>query len=152
MKQVRVTADKQTLATDSGGNAERIAAFEYEYNTSLDGEYYDAGRESGAKLEVKSTFREIGQKTQTAGRFRIPEPQHKRLLRRDRSGSAFYAFVLYDGSTSGEFPKSAYLKRLNPSSVGNLIGALGGFETSGHTGFDREKKLSWKAVFNPEKL
>lgn len=147
MKKVRVQGSRKEIETGSGKLAERMASVEYGYNASRSGSYYDAERDSGAKIEVKSTFRMIGRDYRAKGRFRIPEPQHKKLVQRDRSGSAFYVFVLYDGDTQRQIPQDAYMKRINPADIGNLIGAMGGFENSGHKSFDREKKLPWTTIF-----
>jgi hypothetical protein len=148
MKRMRVQASRAELETDSGEVAERMASVEYGYNASRSGSYYDAERDSGAKIEVKSTFRMIGREYPEKGRFRIPEPQHKKLLRRDRTGSTFYVFVLFNSNTQEKLPQDAFLKRVSPSDLGNLIGSMGGFENSGHNSFDREKKIIWTAIFD----
>lgn len=148
MKQRRVQASEKELQTDRGEVGERMASLAYDYNASRSGSYYDAARDTGAKIEVKSTAKMIGQKYPAKGRFRIPEPQHKKLLRRDRSGSTNYVFVLFDMSR----PYTCFMKRVSPSDVGNLIGSMGGFEKSGHNSFDREKKLIWTAIFDKDKV
>lgn len=152
MKRRRISASRSKLETDSGEVAERMANTAYDYNGSKTGSYYDGARDTGAKVQVKSTFKQIGQQTQTLGRYRIPESQHSKLVKRDRSGSCKYVFVLFDGSTSKQIPKDAYMKQIAPARLGRLIGAMGGFESSGHSGFDREKKLPWTAIFEPSKV
>lgn len=148
MKRVRVDASRRDLETDSGEIAQELANYHYDYRKDLSGQYYDGGRNTGARIEVKSTFRVIGNNHQTKGRFRIPKNQHDRLVRYDRKQSSYYIFVLFDSNTQKNIPQEAVLKRIKPKRVGRLIGSMGGFESSGHSSYSKEKKLIWTAIFD----
>lgn len=143
MKTVRLSrGQRRDLQGDTGEVAESIAADKYGYNQFITSDYFDAKREdTGAIIEVKSCLSELasGQK----GRFRVFEGQHKKLVRADRDGSAYYVFVLFD--VSGQ--PTAKLIRKNPATVGRLVGARGGFYASGHNSKGKQHKIPISALF-----
>jgi hypothetical protein len=122
--------------------AEEIAAREYDFSTFRASEW-DGARESGAVLEVKSTTRRIGDEYPARGRFRLFKSQHTKLTRKDRNGTAYYAFVLLTTDTN---PPTAQMVRKKPASVGRQIAARGGFNQSGHPS-GPQIKLPWSLFF-----
>lgn len=132
--------ERRKLQKDTGALAETLAARAYEYNKSLASDF-DAARKSGAVLEVKSTLSRLqpGQR----GRFRIFKPQHERLVRQDRDGSANYVFVLFDLSSS----PVARMIRKNPADVGYQIAGRGGFNQSGHSA-GKQIKMPYSTFFD----
>lgn len=147
MKRVRVDASRRDLETNSGRVAEKLATYHYNYRRDL-GKRFDGRRSTGSVIEVKSTFRMIGRNYAAKGRFRIPKNQHDKLVRYDRKKSAYYIFVLFDSNTQKNIPQEAVLKRIKPKRIGRLIGSMGGFESSGHNSYSKEKKLIWTSIFD----
>lgn len=142
MKRYRLTrGDESNLQSDPGKLAERIAEGEYSSMSRFGVQDFDLSTDDGQLGEVKSTATRLsaGQK----GRFRLFKRQHERLLRADRKGSAWYVFVLYDVS---ERPLTARLVRKKPATIGNTIGARGGWNRSGHNS-GPQHKLPIEAVF-----
>ena len=130
------------LAEDSGDLAERIADDEYARYSRFGVENFDlSDSDSGALAEVKSTATTLD--SGAAGRFRLWRQQHEKLLRADREGSARYIFVLFDVSSR---PVVARLVAKQPADVGNVIGARGGWNQSGHD-MGEQHKLPIEAVF-----
>jgi hypothetical protein len=111
-------------------------------NRFVDAPWYDARRESGAVLEVKSALSTLG--SGADGRFRLWREQHEKLVEHDRDGSARYGFVLFD--VSGREP-TALLKQREPATVGRQIGARGGWGPSGHDSQGEQHKLPIEAIF-----
>ena len=134
--------DNSRYQSDPGKYAENLVEFEYEgYLRSL-ADNFDLANRNGSVLEVKSAQSVVGNSGEK-GRFRLFESQHDRLVRRDRNGSAFYVFVVFDTSSRSI---SAKMKRANPADVGNTIGARGGWYNAGHKS-GKEYKMPIKAIF-----
>jgi len=119
MKTYRLSRDERArLQRDTGEIAETIASDTYEaYSGFRDAGPFDLATESGGVAEVKATLSQLG--NGNAGRFRLFKPQHEKLVRKDRNGSAFYIFVLFD--LSGREPVAKMVRR-NPADVGRQIG------------------------------
>jgi hypothetical protein len=136
-------SERRRLQGDTGELAETIATDVYSgYNPFVDADWYDAARDSGAVLEVKSALSRLD--SGAAGRFRLWREQHERLVEHDRDGSARYAFVLFE--LSGREPV-AMLKQKQPATVGRMIGARGGWGPSGHDSRGEQYKLPIEAVY-----
>jgi len=133
---------ERDLRDDPGQLAERIAEGEYDGFSRFRAEDFDLARESGAVAEVKSTAKRLS--SGSKGRFRLFKPQHERLVRQDRDGSARYIFVLFDTSTRNV---TARLVSRQPADIGNTIGARGGWNQSGHSA-GQQHKLPIDAVLN----
>lgn len=134
--------DNGQYQRDPGEYAENLVEYEYSgYLQSL-AENFDLANRNGSVLECKSaqSVLENGED----GRFRLFKSQHTRLVRKDRNGSAFYVFVLFDTSSR---QISAKMKRMNPADVGRSIAARGGFYNAGHVA-GKEYKLPIEAVFD----
>ena len=141
----RITTDENDITTqEKAAVLEEVAARVYGYNSTRSASWYDARRESGAVIEVKSAQEKEGSKYPAAGRFRLWREQHSKLVSYDRESSAFYVFVVLDES---ENPPIAELVRKNPADVGRLIAARGGFGPSGHASRGEQYKLPISAVF-----
>jgi hypothetical protein len=141
MKRVTLTKDQSLrMDTDRETASQELAAEEYGYKTYL-AEDFDAARETGAVLEVKSASVEISGGAR--GRFRLFKPQHDRLVARDRNGSATYVFVLWDNTVR---PSVAYLTSRQPADVGRLIGGRGGWNRSGHPA-GKHQKIPYSEFF-----
>lgn len=96
MKRKRLSrSERRDLNRDTGAVAENIAASAYDrYSAFQDSGEFDLATESGSIAEVKSTLSRLGNGNR--GRFRLFKPQHEQLVRKDRDGSAFYIFVLFE--------------------------------------------------------
>jgi hypothetical protein len=131
---------------DPGSVTEEAAAFEYGYDRFVDSDYYDARRDSGSVIEVKSTLPRIATAEDdsypAAGRFRLWKGQHEKLVRHDRRESAFYVFGVVDRGAA-----EIRMVRRDPADVGRTIGARGGWYTSGHDSQGRQYKLPIDAIF-----
>lgn len=138
-------SQRRQLSEDTGELAERIATAEYGYNRFESESWYDGRRDTGAVCEVKSALSRLS--NGNAGRFRLWQTQHNRLLRHDREDSARYIFVLFD--IDGNKP-TAYLKAKEPAWVGHQVGGRGGWGPSGHAERTLQHKLAISSVF-PEK-
>lgn len=126
----------------TGALAEEIAADLYaDYSTFRDAGEFDLATEAGGIGETKSTLSELANGNK--GRFRLFKPQHEALVRKDRSGSAFYVFLLFDISRKQPVAK---VVRRNPADIGNVIAGRGGFNQSGHDS-GRQHKLPISSVF-----
>jgi hypothetical protein len=135
--------ERRRLQGDTGELAETIATDVYSgYSQFVDASWYDAARDSGAVLEVKSALSELG--SGANGRFRLWPEQHEQLVKHDRDESARYAFVLFD--VDGREPV-ALLKQKQPADVGRMIGARGGWGPSGHDSRGEQYKLPIEAIF-----
>lgn len=143
MKRYTLTRGEMSNYQDDPGQlAERIVEGEYQNLSRFGVENFDlVDDDSGQLAEVKSTATQLA--NGAAGRFRLWQEQHERLLRADRDGSAWYVFVLFDVS---ERPVRARMKRKNPADVGRTIGARGGWNRSGHNS-GPQYKLPIDAVF-----
>lgn len=126
---------------DREDESERIAADEYGYKTYLS-ERFDAARESGSVIEVKST--QFEHESGARGRFRLFKGQHESIVRYDRQESAFYVFALWDNTAR---PSEVYLTRRKPAKVGRIIGARGGWNRSGHPS-GKQMKLPYSQFFD----
>jgi hypothetical protein len=143
MKRVKLDrSEARRLQSDPGSVAEELAARAYGFST-FKSSNFDAARDSGAVLEVKSTTRRIGDEYPARGRFRLFKRQHEKLVRRDRDGTAYYAFVLISTNTN---PPGADMLRKKPADVGRRIGARGGWNQSGHAS-GPQAKLPWSLFF-----
>lgn len=134
-------SESRDLSQRPGELAERLASEEYGYrNTPSDD--FDGESDSGAVYECKSTATELsgGQ----SGRFRLWKKQHERLVRRDRGGTAYYIFVLFDVS---QRPPVARMKRKKPAKIGRVVAGRGGFYSSGHATKGQQHKLSIESIF-----
>jgi len=135
--------ESRRLQGDTGEVAEEIATDVYAgYSPFVDAPWYDAARDSGAVLEVKSALSSLA--SGADGRFRLWRDQHEKLVEHDRDGSARYAFVLFD--LSGREPV-ALLKQREPAAVGRQVGARGGWGPSGHNSRGEQYKLPIGAIF-----
>jgi hypothetical protein len=142
MKRVTLgRTDSRRYQEDPGATAESLVEGEYQGYSRALAENFDLASESGSVLEVKSAQSELA--NGEAGRFRLFESQHDRLVRLDRDGSAFYVFVVFDVSSR---ELTARMKRVNPADIGNSIGARGGWYNAGHVA-GKEYKLPIEAVF-----
>jgi hypothetical protein len=143
MKKVRLDrTESRRYQEDPGATAELLAEQNYQgYSRSL-AENFDLANENGSVLECKSAQSELANGED--GRFRLFKSQHERLTRKDRNGSAFYVFVLFDVE---ERPITARMKRMNPADIGRSIGSRGGWYNAGHVA-GKEYKLPIEAVFN----
>lgn len=143
MKTVELTrTDREKWERNSSGFAEELAAAEYRgYSAFRDAGPFDVATESGSVAETKSTATTL--ENGNPGRFRLFKQQHDKLVRKDRRGTGWYIFVLWDLRESGV---TARLKRMNPAAVGNLIGGRGGWNRSGHPA-GRQHKVPWREVF-----
>lgn len=130
--------DRTRVQRDEAGFGERLAADAYNYSTQR-ASNFDAARESGAVIEVKSTTHRYGNGRR--GRFRLYQEQHERLTAADRNGSAWYVFVLFhmDRGPRG----TAYMKRQDPAHVGRVVAGRGGWN-----GPRDEHQLPWRSVFD----
>jgi len=143
MKRERLSrTDSRDLSQRPGVLAERLARDAYGYAAATASEDFDGIRESGAVCEIKSAASELsgGQ----AGRFRLWEKQHSRLVRRDRNGIARYIFVVFDVSQK---PPVAKMLQKRPAKIGNIVAGRGGFGPSGHSSKGDQHKLPIEAVF-----
>lgn len=107
-------------------------------------EWYDVRYSStGTKVEVKSTWTEVGDEYPAGGRFRLWRAQMRSLLASDAAGTAWVAFVLFD-EASGE----VRVRRARPSTVWSWVtDDRGGWNRSGHEEWDRQHKLPYEVVF-----
>lgn len=139
--------EKRKLQSASFGDlAESFVVHEYGYQSDNSSEsWFDAIHpNTGAKIEVKSTSTKIGKKYPGDGRFRLWENQHKSLVASDRSGVAWYAFVLLDADDA-----VLKIQRRKPSTVTRLVRARGGWNKAGHRDRSgRQHKLPWRAAIN----
>lgn len=117
-----------------------------EYGLDVDtesAEWYDAVHpNTGTKYEVKSTHATLD--NGATGRFRLWEDQHVSLVAADRSGTAWYAFVLLD--ESGEVRD---VRRARPSTVTSIINDVGDGEWNMASHSEREsqqQKVPWPEV------
>lgn len=107
-------------------------------------EWYDVVLETtGAKTEVKSCWRRVGDAHPADGRFRLRRDQLRSLLSSNASGTAWVAFVLFDENT-GE----ARVRRVTPSTAWGWVNERGGWNEAGHDEFDYQHKLPWDEVFS----
>lgn len=128
---------------DTGEMAEDLANDAYGYNGFISAPWYDGKRESsGAVIEVKSALSRLD--SGEPGRFRLWRKQHEQLVEKDRDGSAWYVFVLFDLSTN---PPVARMTRREPASIGRSVAARGGFGPSGHAERGEQHKLPINAIF-----
>lgn len=105
--------------------------------------WYDARLEStGAKYEVKSTREQYDNGNE--GRFRLWEDQHISLLASDRTGVAWYVFVLLD--QSGNVVDH---RRMKPKSVTKIVHSDNGdWNLAGHSERSgRQHKIRWSEIF-----
>lgn len=131
MKQERVSRGSDTDVT--GARAARRA-----YNLQpTESRTYDA-KDGNTVYEVKTA--QMSMPSQERGRFQIFKKQHTRLRRRDNRNSAYYVFVVIDGSI-------AKTLRKNPGDVGNIIASRGGFRDMGHRSGPRHR-LPISALFD----
>jgi hypothetical protein len=143
MKRVTLSrTERRTLQEDSGKLAERLVEGEYANLSRFGVENFDLSGDDGPLVEVKSTQTTLA--NGNAGRFRLWEDQHDKLVRADRDGSAFYVFVLYDVDDGRDV--EARMVRKDPATIGRSIGARGGWNESGHNQ-GRQYKLPVDAVF-----
>lgn len=141
MKRHKLTRkESQRLSRDQTGLSESIAAPAYGYALTLS-ETYDAARETGAVIEVKSTVTEY--ENGRSGRFRLYKPQHDRLRRKDNSGSGKYVFVLFDVS---QRPPVATMKKVPPAKIGNIIAGRGGWNASNRS-TEKGHQLPYNTIF-----
>jgi hypothetical protein len=143
MKEVRLTdSDKRRLQREGSGDVgEQLVANHIRgYSRNLS-EAYDVATKTGRIGEVKTTLSE--RTNGKSGRFRIFKSQHDRLRKRNRTGTAWYFFVVID-TTSRDL--SAKIKRLKPPSVGHKIAGLGGWYDAGHRSGE-ERKLPISVIF-----
>lgn len=127
-----------------GDLAEQLVADEYGLNRFNDASWFDATDESGsgARYEVKSTAKRIGDDYPADGRFRLWEEQHRSLTTAEGQNMAWYAFVLLD-QEAGEI----MIQRKRPSTVTQIIQSRGGWNAAGHGGRDdRQHKVPYSAV------
>lgn len=135
-------SERRRLQSDTGELAEELAAAAYDYNSFLTADWYDARRESGAVIEVKSCLSRLA--SGAKGRFRLFRGQHSKLTGYDREHSAAYVFVLFD--IEGSRPK-AKMKMKKPAPIGRKIAGRGGFGPSGHGSQGEQHKLPYSAIF-----
>jgi len=119
-------SEMRNYQDDPGKVAERIVEEEYAALSRFGVENFDLDGD-GRLVEVKSTQSTLA--NNAAGRFRLFEEQHEKLVRADREGTARYVFVLVD--VSGR-PLRARMVEKIPADVGRMIGARGGWNQSGH--------------------
>jgi hypothetical protein len=139
--QVLSRGQRRDLQGDTGEVAESIAADAYGYNPFVSADWYDAKRDSGAVIEVKSCLSRLA--SGAKGRFRVFKGQHEKLVREDRSGSSKYVFVLFD--LDGE--PTAKMVRKAPADIGRLVAGRGGFYSSGHNSQGKQHKIPISALF-----
>jgi hypothetical protein len=136
----------QRSSKDIGKFAEEIAAAVYAdpQRDFRDERTHDLRGEHGAVYEVKSALDEMGQKYPAKGRFRLWEEQHESMVRKDRDGTAWYIFVLFE--FEDDRPRRARLTRVKPAKIGRSIGARGGWNESGHPA-GKQYKVTREMVF-----
>lgn len=106
-------------------------------------EWYDAVHpRTGTKVEVKSTA--VERVKGGTGRFRLWEQQHRSLVASDASATAWYVFVLFDGSGG-----IVDWRRCRPSTVTRFVRADGGsWSRAGHADrAGRQHKVHYSEVF-----
>ena len=134
---------RRKLEKDAAELAEELAAEQYGVIHRSDREeWYDAvDTDTGAKYEVKSATREIGDEYPARGRFRVRRDQTRSLLSSDARGTAWYVFVLIDD------PEGVIrFRRMRPSTVSSIVRERGGWNQAGHEEFEEQMKLPISAV------
>lgn len=112
-------------------------------HTADDVEWYDARNpRTGTKFEVKSCA--IDRVKGGTGRFRLWESQHRSLVASDAAGTAWYVFVLFDGSGG-----IVDTRRCRPSTVTQFVRSDGGsWNRAGHADRDgRQHKVHYSDIF-----
>jgi len=126
-----------------GHKAVEIVADEFGLDVDTESAYwFDAVLPTtGTKYEVKSTSVEIGDEYREEGRFRLWADQHKRLLEADRNGTAWYAFVLFDGAGRVE-----NIQRRRPTTVSKIVDH---WNTSKHKKRrSKQHKVPWSEIMS----
>lgn len=144
MKRIDLSrGDLRRLSNDDGSLAEEFAASAYSgfERDFKDADTHDLVTGSDGWVEVKSTFREL--ENGAAGRFRLWENQHSKLTAKDRRGTAWYVFVLWDPDAG-----RGHLVRKNPADVGAILRGRGGWNRSGHASMGKQHKLPWSSLFS----
>jgi hypothetical protein len=135
--------DMRRLQNDDGSLAEETAAAAYSAfeRDFKDADTHDLVTSGDGWVEVKSAFREL--ENGNRGRFRLWESQHSALVRKDRRGTAWYVFVLWDVDNG-----TGYLTRQKPADIGRTLRGRGGWNRSGHASMGKQHKLPWALLFD----
>jgi hypothetical protein len=112
-------------------------------------DWYDLVGPTGTKYEVKSTTKTYSGEYSEGdpGRFRLWEDQHLSLVAADRTGTAWYVFVLLDDD------EVAAVQKRRPSTVTKIVDDVGDgdWNLAGHSERDsRQQKVPWTAVMDDE--